>query len=59
MDSEVVVAKFFQWLWQKWLAHRKRKIEEAEAKIKKHEELEKLRKRFQERKSELDRFKSD
>ena len=51
--------KFFNWIWVKWLARRNRKLEEAKAKIKKHEELEKLRIRFQEKKEELDRLRSD
>lgn len=51
--------KFFQWIWKKWLNRRNRKLQEAEAKIKRHEEFEKLRRRFHERKEELDRLTSD
>lgn len=50
--------KFFKLIWQKYLAHRNRKLEETEAKTKRHEEFEKLKK-LQEKKRELDRLRHD
>ena len=51
--------KFFKWLYDKLIGRRNKQIEEAEAKIKEHEKLEKLKRRFQEKKNELDHLKHD
>lgn len=50
--------KFFKWIWEKWLARRKKKLEDAKKKKIRAKELEVLRK-LQDKKRRLDKLKSD
>ncbi len=50
--------KFLQWIWEKWLAWRNKKLEEAQRKEERAKELEVLRK-LQYKKKQLDKLRSD